>query len=245
MKKLLAAVAIIGISTASAFAADLGAQPYTKAPMMEPAVNWSGFYVGGQLGGASVSSRFKDYNDEFDNQGLNPDRKTSFTGGGYGGYNLQFGSFVVGVDAQWSVYDATLESFPFGVPNGSYLRTRLNDAGSVKGRVGLAFTDTLVYVAAGPAWANATFSAFESGVFGFPAVSEKHTVSGFAAAAGVEHMVTPNWIVRGQVQYSEFDTHRLVTALGRLVPPTFGQETSVLEATVGVSYKFGPIFGRY
>jgi len=46
---LSAFVAIAGISSASA--ADLAARPYTKAPVIvEPGYNWSGFYIGGNVG---------------------------------------------------------------------------------------------------------------------------------------------------------------------------------------------------
>jgi outer membrane immunogenic protein len=41
--------AIVGISSASA--ADLAARPYTKAPIIvDPGYNWSGFYIGGNVG---------------------------------------------------------------------------------------------------------------------------------------------------------------------------------------------------
>ena len=47
MKKILLAVGLIGLGTASALAADLPARTYTKAPaMVSPAYNWTGFYVG-------------------------------------------------------------------------------------------------------------------------------------------------------------------------------------------------------
>jgi len=49
MKRILvgSAVAVALLSASSAFAADLAARPYTKAPVMvDPGYNWSGFYVG-------------------------------------------------------------------------------------------------------------------------------------------------------------------------------------------------------
>ncbi|MBN9002953.1 MAG: hypothetical protein J0H75_13130, partial [Rhizobiales bacterium] len=52
MKKiLLASVAVVAMSAPS-FAADLAARHYTKAPapVMSPATNWSGFYVGAMGG---------------------------------------------------------------------------------------------------------------------------------------------------------------------------------------------------
>src|SRR6266436_3169513 len=51
MKKLIVALAAVAAFTGSASAADLAARPYTKAPMMAPAYNWTGFYVFGGAGG--------------------------------------------------------------------------------------------------------------------------------------------------------------------------------------------------
>ena len=54
--KLIAAVAFtaaLGAGAGAASAADLGARPYTRAPAyIEPIFNWSGFYIGGHIGGA-------------------------------------------------------------------------------------------------------------------------------------------------------------------------------------------------
>src|SRR5258706_8371492 len=56
MKKfLLATVALVALgATVPALAADLAARPYTKAPAYapQPIYNWTGFYIGGYLGGA-------------------------------------------------------------------------------------------------------------------------------------------------------------------------------------------------
>ena len=241
MRKLLLASTILTIGVASASAADLGPRSYTKAPALAPAYDWSGFYIGGQAGGASLSPSFKDDDDFFGNKGLNPDRKYSFTGGVYGGYNWQLNSLVVGVDAQWSWYgDSSVTSIPGGTKAvlegfNFFLRTKVLDAGSVKARVGLAFQDTLVYVAAGPAWANSTFTVGGGDIFN--EVSETAYRSGIAVAAGAEHMFTPHLVGRGQIQYSDFGTQHLNTIDPRL-PLTFGQQTSIVEATAGLAYKF-------
>jgi len=234
------AAAFVAASSVAAVAADLAVRtPYTKAPVLGPVINWSGFYVGGQAGGASMSTSFKDANDVFDNQGLNPDRSIKFTGGGYGGFNWQSGSFVVGVDAQWFWYGNETTSNPFA--NFDFISTKLHDAGNLKVRFGLVFTDALVYVAAGPAWANMSLSTSRSEINEDNLNangSNKKTVSGLAVAAGVEHMITPNWILRGQVQYAEYRAQNFQVIPGFKL----GQQSSVLESTVGISYKFGPLF---
>src|SRR6476660_3421450 len=52
--KLIAAVTFtVALGAGAASAADLAARPYTKAPAYyEPIFNWSGFYIGGHIGGA-------------------------------------------------------------------------------------------------------------------------------------------------------------------------------------------------
>src|SRR5450432_2508390 len=55
MKKfLLGTVALVALgATVPALAADLGARTYTKAPAYAaPIYNWTGFYIGGHIGGA-------------------------------------------------------------------------------------------------------------------------------------------------------------------------------------------------
>ena len=56
MKKfLLGSVALIALSTA-ANAADLAAR-YTKAPVVAPVSNWTGFYINGGFGYGLMSDR--------------------------------------------------------------------------------------------------------------------------------------------------------------------------------------------
>src|SRR5216683_807493 len=47
MKKLVLALSAVAAFTGSALAADLPARTYTKAPMMAPVYNWTGFYIFG------------------------------------------------------------------------------------------------------------------------------------------------------------------------------------------------------
>src|ERR1700743_984087 len=51
MKKLVLALTAVAAFSGSALAADLPARTYTKAPMAEPAYNWTGFYIFGGGGG--------------------------------------------------------------------------------------------------------------------------------------------------------------------------------------------------
>jgi len=232
MRKLfLTTAALVALTAGEGYGADLP-QPVMKAPIAV-APSWAGFYIGGQVGGASVSTSFKDFDDDFDT-GLSDDRKLTWTAGVYGGFNLQHDSFVYGIEAAWSWLDATATSFPFGerFADREFLRTKLRDYGSVKARAGLAFGSTLVYVAAGPAWGGSQFSMR----FGSELASGNSHRLGLAAATGIEHMLSPNWVLRGQVEYAQFQTQRITSNFDE----RFGQETSILTGTLGLSYKFGP-----
>jgi outer membrane immunogenic protein len=51
MKRIVLATALVALGSAPALAADLPPRSYDKAPAMAaPATNWSGLYVGGNVG---------------------------------------------------------------------------------------------------------------------------------------------------------------------------------------------------
>src|SRR5947199_2298349 len=94
MKRVLLGAAAFVAFAAPALAADLGARPYTKAPAYTPpqvVYNWTGFYIGGHLGGAFAG-----------NNGLQGSNGR-FLGGVQGGFDYQFApNWVTGVEAQYS-----------------------------------------------------------------------------------------------------------------------------------------------
>ena len=94
--------ALVGITAATA--ADLPARTYTKAPVyVEPAFNWSGFYVGGNIGYSwGRSSNTVDLTDLA--TGVRRFVATSrndvngVVGGAQFGYNWQMSNWVVGLE---------------------------------------------------------------------------------------------------------------------------------------------------
>ena len=94
MKKLLLGAAALIALAAPAAAADVAPRPYAKAPAYTaPAVvyNWTGFYIGGHVGGAFAG----------DNSLQSSDAR--FMGGVQGGFDYQFSqSWVLGAEAQYS-----------------------------------------------------------------------------------------------------------------------------------------------
>src|SRR5271154_122536 len=94
MKRLLLSATVLTVLAAPAMAADMPARTYSKAPVYTaPALiyNWTGFYIGGHVGGAFAG----------DNSLTGSNAR--FMGGVQGGFDYQFATYgVVGIEAQYS-----------------------------------------------------------------------------------------------------------------------------------------------
>src|SRR6201994_1870725 len=139
MKKLLlSSVALIALGS-SAFAADMPAGQAYKAPAYTaPALiyNWTGFYVGGHLGGAFAG----------DNSLTGSDAR--FMGGVQGGFDYQFATNgVVGLEAQYSWLNSNTTGVTF--PGAVAITSGNNQLGSVTGRVGYTWGPGLLYAKGG------------------------------------------------------------------------------------------------
>jgi outer membrane immunogenic protein len=111
MKKfLLGTVALAALGAAvPALAADLGARPYGNAPAYAaPIYNWTGFYIGGHVGGG-VSS-----NEVLNGLVTGSTHEGRLLGGAQVGADYQFATnWLVGVEGQYSWLGATNNSINF------------------------------------------------------------------------------------------------------------------------------------
>ena len=147
MKKfLLATIAFIALA-APALAADLGPRGYARAPVFAaPIYNWTGFYIGGHLGGAfSASNNF--------NGLVLSDYEARLLGGVQAGADWQFApSLVVGVEGQYSWLGKNYINAIF--PGGYAYSNNQRGLGSITGRVGYAAGPALFYVKGGYAYSD-------------------------------------------------------------------------------------------
>src|SRR6202021_1497486 len=144
MKKLLLGTAAFIAFAAPAVAADMPARTYTKAPAYtapEAVYNWTGFYVGGHIGGAL---------------GGNNSREGTggrFLGGVQGGADYQFATnWVVGVEAQYSWLTGNNNGSTTFPLSGSTVTGNTNELGSATGRIGYTWGPALIYAKGGYAW---------------------------------------------------------------------------------------------
>jgi len=219
---------LIVLSAAPAFAADL---PSIKAPL-EPVLppvevaNWTGVYIGADLGGVWAQGRYS-----FPGATVNVNGD-SVMGGGFIGYNYQFGNFVLGLegDVQGLSVDRRDAS--------GMLRVQQDLLASINGRVGFSFGNALVYAIGGVAFSDTKFWNGAS--------SWTNSDVGYDIGGGLEYAFTPNWTVRAEYRYYDFGK---VTKTPAVPAPSFGFQKTDNTVRVGVAYKFGapevPVIAKY
>jgi outer membrane immunogenic protein len=205
MKRLLLASAAAIALSAPALAADLGARMPVKAPAYVAAYNWTGFYLGVNLGGGwgtfdeTVTSPFGSV--------ATSERMSGVIGGGQVGYNWQTGNLLFGLEAD---LQGSGEQGSITGTGGIITVTttdRLRWFGTGRGRVGYAADRWLFYVTGGGAWQNTSrdVTVTVAGIGGGTATaSDSGTRFGWTLGGGVETALWANWT--GGVEYLYIDT---------------------------------------
>jgi outer membrane immunogenic protein len=172
-----------------------------RAAYAPPIMSWTGFYIGGHIGGAWSDGEWSDVT--FSNLAFTGERFdhsiSGFIGGGQIGYNQQFGNFVLGVEATLSGADLNREFNSVLFPTVSF-STDINTIATVTGRFGVAGAQWLFYGKAG--WAGAQVEA--SGRNADPAALDRFHFddwrNGWTVGAGLEYKIARN--VSVGVEYS-------------------------------------------
>ena len=183
-KTVLAAAAAFAVTSGAmaiqASAADLDFMP--PPPAFVP--TWQGFYIGGHVGYGEADFEvrqeidffeFDEELDEFEDGILNTFTR-DFTGDGLiggvqGGYTWQINALVLGIEgdvsfADWSDSGSTFDALVDDVDGllededaFATASTEIDMLASVRGRVGMAFGNALIYGTGGVAWADAEAKA--------------------------------------------------------------------------------------
>lgn len=232
MKRLLLASAAVVAMSAPSFAADLAARPYTKAPppIVSPATNWSGFYIGA-MGGYASSDQIRGSIPGLGGGSLNTGELDGGFGGGTIGYNWQApgSQFVWGLEVDAAGASIGYSQTVLNVTG----RDRIDALGSVTGRLGVAFDSALLYFKGGYAWADNEISVDVAGVNVY---RESKVHSGWTIGGGFEWMFAPAWSAKAEYMYADFDKERYGAAI---LPPGADLGASVHTFKVGVNYHFG------
>jgi outer membrane immunogenic protein len=290
-KLLLGGIALVAFSTA-AVAADLpsSAPPPVYVPP-PPVFSWTGGYAGVNAGYTfdnrqTLSNTANDpvaqalidagnVSPFFSNQG------NGFTGGGQIGYNYEFenglfggggfggnGGFVIGVeaDAQYMGISRTTDLFD-GTGFDSRFHSRTNFLGTVRGRLGYAFSNVLLYGTGGFAYGNVNNSITIFDPSGNEAFfgSRNHLNTGWTAGGGIEYALpTDSFLnffhssgvtVRAEYLYYNLgNSSNVLNGTGTVIVPLGSSFTGRIHDTgnlvrVGLNFKFGaappPVVARY
>src|SRR5260221_10838347 len=195
MRRVLLGTAAMIAFAAPAFAADMPARTYTKAPVYTPPeaiYNWTGFYIGGHVGGAFAG------NNSLEGSG------GRFLGGVQGGFDYQFATnWVVGAEAQYS-WLANNNNNGVLFPAGTLVTANNNQLGSVAGRFGYTWGPALLYTNGGYAWRdNNNIGVSVAGVPAAFTTNGSHK-DGYTVGAGLENMFAPKWSAKAEDQNYNF-----------------------------------------
>jgi outer membrane immunogenic protein len=195
--------------------------------------NWTGFYIGGNLGGAWASGTLTDNltgtSYTGDNSGL--------IGGGQIGYNWQVASqFVLGVE--W-MFDGTAITNPHNtvtIFNGEVLQGRIDtDAVStIAARFGYAANNWLYYGKAGGGWVRNSVTVADVTTGG--SVGNSNTNSRWLLGAGIEYGLTLDWTMK--LEYDYLGLSNWTSSGPLLVHNTLAQPGQINMFAVGMNYRF-------
>ncbi len=224
-------------------AADMqAARPYAKAPVAVSTVyDWSGFYLGGMVGGLGERNEATTPNGEV--TGTLRNYAARFTGGGYAGYNVQYGGLVLGVEGDIAGIlggRAVSSVQPTIVPG--FTASTASDPqwiATVTGRAGFAIDRWLVYGKGGGAWEGTRYTGnvIDGGGALFATQTLSTTRSGWLAGGGVEYAWNQNWLSRIEYNYVDFGTKRVNYTLVGVNNVDYRNTSHIVKA--GLSYKFG------
>jgi outer membrane immunogenic protein len=226
----LAALGLLAISFASQ-AADIPRPVYRGEirPMELPYYNWSGFYLGINGGYAWGTSGWT-----VAPVNVLDAKPTGWLVGLTAGYNLQFGSVVVGIEADYDWADIKSSDtcaavFVCGTKS-SYLAT-------VRGRLGYAFDRFLPYVSGGAAVGDIRAD------IPLVALSSRSHQVGWTVGGGLEYGFAGNWSAKLEYLYVDlgsFDSGFVAP----LAAANIDFKDNIVRA--GLNYRFsGPLFARF
>lgn len=232
----VAAAAIIPASAADMYRGEMGG--YKDGPVYVPANTWTGFYIGGHLGGAWGSEKTTDKDREGDVNLTNIDPHGVF-GGGQIGYNWQHGNVVFGVEADLGGMDLS-NTVHFGADFG--VRQSGGLYGDVTGRLGYAFGPALVYAKGGFAYFNGQAELVQSPTAKGNTINPTDTFTGWTLGGGLEYALSPAWSVKAEYQHFDFGQEQSTVQAANNKVFHFGHDLTVDTVKAGINYHVGPSY---
>jgi len=248
------------LTSAAAGAADMRLKAPPAAPPPPPPFSWSGFYIGGNLGGAWAHTGVSDtlFFQNFNNGNNNG----AFIGGGQLGFNYQVNNFVIGFEGEFDGVsnnnnngNGVVITGPLGL--GHTFAASLNDTwvATAAARFGLAFDRVLWYAKAGGGWVGFNGFTVTDLTSGASFSGGGNSFSGWLIGAGIEWAFTDSWSFKLEYDYLGLGSRTFTVPIGSpvLAGDTFTTGNPNLQMLkVGLNYRFNwgmaapaPVTTRY
>ncbi len=202
--------------------------------------DWNGYYIGANAGyawGRTVGT------DIGDNAGVSwrnlgerfPNRADGFTGGVQAGYNMQYGSLVWGLEADFGYLGlkgaGQWDAFP------DFIHTDASLAATFRGRIGVAQHNSLFYFTGGAILADLNNSVrLNSSQW---VTNSTGLQWGWTVGAGIEWALNPQWSLKTEYLYFNFGKETVTADNCGVGFCNFATETAGSLVRVGLNYRFG------
>jgi outer membrane immunogenic protein len=253
---LLATVAAIAFASVAS-AADMP----TKAPVLVAstpvlvATNWTGFYLGGQMGGGWASNTITTVDPTaafLAGTVLNPITPSGVLGGVYGGYNYQINQFLVGIDADYSLANLTAgDATDFsntGVAGGRTVvsSAKVKALATVTGRLGYVLNNNWLFFGKGgwawSRWDGSSITINSTSVAVTNTGTNSTTRNGWTLGTGVEWAFAAHWSAKLEYDYIKFNSvsynNTDITPAGVVTTPARSATSYMNVVKVGAAYRF-------
>jgi outer membrane immunogenic protein len=173
------------------------------APAPPPECNWTGFYIGLNVGGQFGHSENKDLDDW---NGLDKPwgySESGFVAGGQVGYNYQWNWLVLGLEADGGYMNLDGRGDEPGSDGDTFGESNSDFYTTIRGRVGIACHHWLFYATGGGIGVN-----YEKRVADIGGVLDAHDTSfnwGYTAGGGIEYMFGCHWSIKAEYLYFALD----------------------------------------
>ena len=247
-RALLVGLSMLTFSAVQASAADL---PVKARPMpaIATAYNWTGCYIGGNVGGKWVRTSGSA---DVAAAGLgaagsvlfaSADTSTLIAGGQVGcNYQAPGSNWVFGLEGdvdwqRWSRTSTLVAPVPFPFVAGDSFDIRSRWQASARGRIGYAWDRLLIYATGGAAFTNVTVGTnfIAIGIFPATLVLDSKTLVGATVGGGLEYAFTNNFSAGIEGRYSWYGSQ---TFNGGLLATVFTPATGAFTfAAASQTYK--------
>jgi outer membrane immunogenic protein len=243
---IAASVRILTLAPLAVQAADLpppvpGPAVYAPPAAYRAVANWSGFYVGGNVGVglARDQSTFSFGGVPF---ATTDTAVFGAVGGAQAGYNWLSGALVLGAegDFDWSNLKGSISAqcAICGPVTNASLEHDIDWFGTARARIGYAADGWLAYATGGYAFGRVALKGAATGGGVNASLTQNTTPSGWTIGGGAELALGPNWSARLEYLYVDLGTVNNTVVVTGAPSLTDSARVQMNVVRAGVNYRF-------